>query len=197
MAADTRSHVREVSARLDEMASNTKDLRQRTTEVLATVEKENCLNIPQVWIFNVLGNCFEFNFLLQSLRLRTKYDASLKNTAHSFLSRNRFRFSISSPFIIPLTHHQEVSLRLCADNPSIKTVTKMASLVKNRLVKERHEVATKVKSLDHLPLEDVVKSIFSSSVECRCAFHMRGSRLIAYLFIRLPAGLITWQWCWS
>mmetsp|Transcript_19270 Transcript_19270/g.30182 ORF Transcript_19270/g.30182 Transcript_19270/m.30182 type:complete len:117 (+) Transcript_19270:670-1020(+) len=42
----------------------------------------------------------------------------------------------------------------------------MASLVKNRLVKERHEVSTKVKSLDHLPLEEVVKNIFSSSVEC-------------------------------
>jgi hypothetical protein len=63
MAADTRSHVREVSARLDEMASNTKDLRQRTTEVLATVEKENCLNIPQVFLFFFESNFIFANFL--------------------------------------------------------------------------------------------------------------------------------------
>jgi len=61
---------------------------------------------------------------------------------------------------------QEIAQRLCAESPSLKTITKMASLVKNRLVKERHEVSTKVKSLDHLPLEEVVKNIFSSSVEC-------------------------------
>jgi hypothetical protein len=133
MAADTRSHVREVSARLDEMASNTKDLRQRTTEVLATVEKENCLNIPQ---------------------------SAIKNEVRRIVEEYGTLFPEPKQI-------QEISLRLCADNPSIKTVTKMASLVKNRLVKERHEVATKVKALDHLPLEDVVKSIFSNSVECR------------------------------
>ena len=48
VAADSRSHVQSINTRLDEMVSSTKDLRQRTVEVLATVEKENCLNIPQV-----------------------------------------------------------------------------------------------------------------------------------------------------
>jgi predicted nucleotide-binding protein (sugar kinase/HSP70/actin superfamily) len=65
IAADSRSHVREINARLDEMASNTKDLRQRTTEVLATVEKENCLNVPQVLLLlsSIPDEC-EFNSFL-------------------------------------------------------------------------------------------------------------------------------------
>mmetsp|Transcript_19055 Transcript_19055/g.26278 ORF Transcript_19055/g.26278 Transcript_19055/m.26278 type:complete len:274 (+) Transcript_19055:113-934(+) len=129
---ESRLHIREIHARLDEMISNTKDLRLRTTEVLATVEKENCLNIPQ---------------------------AAIKNEVRRVVEEYGTLFPESKQI-------QEISSRLCADNSSLKTITKMSSLVKKRLVKERHEISTKVKSLDHLPLDDLVKSIFSSAVDC-------------------------------
>jgi hypothetical protein len=32
-------------------------------------------------------------------------------------------------------------------------------------VKERHEISTKVRSLDHLPLEDLAKNVYSSTVD--------------------------------
>ena len=66
VAADSRSHVQSINTRLDEMVSSTKDLRQRTVEVLATVEKENCLNIPQVLWLILLSLLLSFLFFLLS-----------------------------------------------------------------------------------------------------------------------------------
>eukprot|EP00008_Paramoeba_atlantica_P015083 CAMPEP_0201493184 /NCGR_PEP_ID=MMETSP0151_2-20130828/36263_1 /ASSEMBLY_ACC=CAM_ASM_000257 /TAXON_ID=200890 /ORGANISM="Paramoeba atlantica, Strain 621/1 / CCAP 1560/9" /LENGTH=287 /DNA_ID=CAMNT_0047880387 /DNA_START=88 /DNA_END=947 /DNA_ORIENTATION=- len=132
LVVETRNHVRDVNERLDEMASNTKDLRQRTAEVLATVEKENCLNIPQSAI-----------------------KAEVRRVIETY----------GTLFPDP-KQIQEIATRLCAESPSLKTITKMSSLVKNRLVKERHELSTKVKGLDHLPLEDVLKTVFGGPMEC-------------------------------
>ena len=130
MVNESRHHIREIHARLDEMVSNTKgflffffclvvclfftplscfshthpppDLRLRTSEVLATVEKENCLNIPQVHPPSyfalhlspssspppLLPFCFS-NPFPTSLPSKTKSDAWWKNMEPFSPSLNR------------------------------------------------------------------------------------------------------------
>jgi len=142
---ETRIHVREIHVRVEDMVSNTKDLRQRTSEVLATVEKESCQNVPQ---------------------------SAIKNEVRRMIEEYGTLFPDSKQI-------NDVCARLCVDTPTLKSISKMAGLVKKRLVKERHEISTKVRSLDHLPLEDLAKNVFSSSVEF--SMDHQGVLLIAIL----------------
>ena len=134
LVVETRNHVRDVNERLDEMASNTKDLRQRTAEVLATVEKENCLNIPQAFVFfNFLAAFFlifcsnlilfvSFFLCLSFLFFPHFLQSAIKAEVRRVIETYGTLFPDPKQI-------QEIATRLCAESPSLKTITKMSSLV--------------------------------------------------------------------